>query len=225
MAYDSVVVLPIKYSRFDTSSGTKDMTGRMLLILPNRHQALLGRYTGAELTSLLQYYTHVAIYAGHHSGFTAVADLGTCTSRDVIIKLVETLERMQVRAKQLFQNCTTLLYSRLCSHAVETVRDMPFWSLCSRQNPWLFYDVTTLGFCYYSRDYSVNKSFNYKFKFFNKNFLLQVRLLQTGTRDGVHVFYALPPKNKDVLKVLKKMTGLKPSKKHPKIPVFEVGAF
>ena len=102
------------------------MTGRMLLILPNRHQALLGRYTGTELTSLLQYYTHGAIYAGHRSGFAAVADLGTCTRRDVIIKLVETLERMQVRVKQLFQNCTTLLYGHLCGHAVETVRDMPF---------------------------------------------------------------------------------------------------
>ena len=78
------------------------MTGRMLLILPNRRQALLGRYTGAELSSLLQYYTHGAIYAGHRSGFAAVADLGTCTRRDVIIKLVETLERMQVREKQLF---------------------------------------------------------------------------------------------------------------------------
>lgn len=78
------------------------MTGRMLLIIPNRHQALLGRYTGAELTSLLQYYTHGAIYAGHRSGFAAVADLGTCTSRDVIIKLVETLEKMQVWDTQIY---------------------------------------------------------------------------------------------------------------------------
>ena len=50
----------------------------------------------------------------------------------------------------------------------------------------------------------------------------QLILLQTGTRDGIHLFYALPPKNKDALKALKKITGLKPSKKHPKIPVFEV---
>ena len=50
-------------------------------------------------------------------------------------------------------------------------------------------------------------------------------LFQTGTRDGIHVFYALPPKNKDALKTLKKITGLKPSKKHPKIPVFEVSIF
>ena len=39
------------------------------------------------------------------------------------------------------------------------------------------------------------------------------------------MFYALPPKNKDALKTLKKITGLKPSKKHPKIPVFEVSIF
>ena len=74
------------------------MTGRMLLIMPSRHQVLLGLYTGAQLGSLLRYYTQTAIYGGHRSGFAAVADLTTCTSKGIIIKLVETLEKMQVKS-------------------------------------------------------------------------------------------------------------------------------
>ena len=73
------------------------MTGRMLLIMPSRHQVLLGLYTGVQLGSLLRYYTQTAIYGGHRSGFAAVADLTACTSKEIIFKLVETLEKMQVK--------------------------------------------------------------------------------------------------------------------------------
>lgn len=38
----------------------------------------------------------------------------------------------------------------------------------------------------------------------------------------VAVFYAIQPKNKELQKQLRKLTGLKQSKKHPKIPTYEV---
>ncbi len=69
----------------------------MLLVIPARHQSLLPQLSQDQLSSLLQYYTLTAVNAGHRSGFAALADLGGATSKEGIAKLMEALERMQVR--------------------------------------------------------------------------------------------------------------------------------
>ncbi len=78
----------------------------MLLVLPLRQLTLVGQLSQDELTSLLRYHTYTAVSAGHRSGFAALADLSACSNKEAVVKLVQTLERMQVGCFAFVRNNT-----------------------------------------------------------------------------------------------------------------------